>query len=171
VDDSVDLNYVTHTLCTKYLSHQTLALPTTNLLRVVVARRARQNRLPECKELSEVTNSAIVKAVARAPTPHHLIQQLAAITALFCEDGMTAGAAEALKGLLVAATRGSSISEDHELCNAIGSIAQVVCAIATLPSGLPAVEILQARGVVLIPFRRDFILVYTCPVMLSKPVP
>lgn len=146
VDDSVDLDYVTHTLCTKYLTHQMLALPTANLLRVVVARRVFQHRLSECSSLAEATYSAVSTAAARSPTPHHLIQQLAAVAALFCDDAVSPAAAEALKALLVAATRASGVTEDHELCNAIGSVAQVVCAIATLPTGLPAVEVLQTRG-------------------------
>jgi hypothetical protein len=150
VDDSIDLGEVTRALCTRHLSHLILSLPTANLLRVVVARRAAQRRLSECSSLEGEICKVLDAVRSRAPTPHHLVQQLASTLALLCEHTVSEAAADALHTALTVASRGIVAVDDHEVSNSFGSISQIVCAIARLPVNVPSVAGLQGRGAALL---------------------
>lgn len=147
VDDSVDLNDVVRALCAKHLHSPTLGLPVANLLRVVVGRRAAAGRAAECGPFQESICGAVDALRSRAPTPHHLIQQLAATLALLCASGVSRAATDAFDAALTLGSRGTGASDDHEVCNAHGTVAQVVCAIAQLPASAQNVPALHGKGV------------------------
>lgn len=138
---------VTNQICKRHLAHPTLSLPTSNLLRVVVARSSSQSNLASAADLFTTTATrALDDARARSPLPHHTLQTVAATLSTLCADTVPPAAAAALGAAMDAASGATMSSDDHEVASAFGTLAQCVIAVAALPPGAPRVPELQQKG-------------------------